>query len=153
MVSCLSGRDLHPTQPVSHSLCGPVCGLVTSCPPGQSPALEPSHYTGPDFNPIISEASPHVPWESGKLMVVRDLCSGLLAIPTASLLPTGLREIIRATLLPITRATRKNNKWLREVGHGNQRHREFPVLSLLTAPTSSLLTTDQPVSKPRIFPS
>lgn len=36
------GHDPHPTQPVSHSVCGSVCGLVASCPCG-CPAPEPSH--------------------------------------------------------------------------------------------------------------
>lgn len=36
------GRDPHPIQMMSHSLCGPVCETVTSCPSCERLAQEPS---------------------------------------------------------------------------------------------------------------
>lgn len=74
VVSGLSGRDLHPTQPVSHNLVVRSVGWLLPALYART-LLQAQSLPGPDFNPIIPEASPHV---------------SRLAIPTASLLPASL---------------------------------------------------------------
>lgn len=74
VVSGLSGRDLHPTQPVSHNLVVRSVGWLLPALYART-LLQAQSLPGPDFNPIIPETSPHV---------------SRLAILTASLLPTSL---------------------------------------------------------------